>query len=67
MTSLPRPTQLPRPPFYVAALASKSSFERTGTAGHGIMAIPMAGGAMAELIGTYREAWRRAGHPGVAR
>jgi alkanesulfonate monooxygenase SsuD/methylene tetrahydromethanopterin reductase-like flavin-dependent oxidoreductase (luciferase family) len=64
VTSLPRPTQLPRPPFYVAALASKESFERTGTAGHGIMAIPMAGGPMAELIGTYREAWMRAGHPG---
>jgi len=64
VTSLPRPTQLPRPPFYVAALASKESFERTGAAGHGIMAIPMAGGAMAELIGTYREAWMRAGHPG---
>ncbi len=62
--SLPRPTQRPRPPFYVAALASKESFERTGTAGHGIMAIPMAGGAMAELIGTYREAWQKAGHPG---
>lgn len=64
VTSLPRPTQRPRPPFYVAALASKDSFERTGAAGHGIMAIPMAGGAMAELIGTYREAWQRAGHPG---
>src|SRR5580658_4404652 len=64
VTSLPRPTQRPRPPFYVAALASKESFERTGAAGHGIMAIPMAGGAMAELIGTYREAWMRAGHPG---
>jgi alkanesulfonate monooxygenase SsuD/methylene tetrahydromethanopterin reductase-like flavin-dependent oxidoreductase (luciferase family) len=64
VTSLPRPTQHPRPPFYVAALASKESFERTGAAGHGIMAIPMAGGAMAELIGTYREAWKRAGHPG---
>jgi alkanesulfonate monooxygenase SsuD/methylene tetrahydromethanopterin reductase-like flavin-dependent oxidoreductase (luciferase family) len=64
VTSLPRPTQHPRPPFYVAALASKESFERTGAAGHGIMAIPMAGGAMAELIGTYREAWMRAGHPG---
>jgi len=64
VTSLPRPTQRPRPPFYVAALASKESFERTGAAGHGIMAIPMAGGAMAELIGTYREAWKRAGHGG---
>ena len=28
------------------------------------MAIPMAGGAMAELIGLYRDARRRAGHPG---
>jgi alkanesulfonate monooxygenase SsuD/methylene tetrahydromethanopterin reductase-like flavin-dependent oxidoreductase (luciferase family) len=64
VTSLPRPTQLPRPPFYVAALASKESFERTGAAGYGIMAIPMAGGAMAELMGTYREAWRKAGHQG---
>ena len=64
VTSLPRPTQRPRPPFYVAALASKESFARTGAAGHGIMAIPMTGGAMAELIGIYREAWMRAGHPG---
>jgi alkanesulfonate monooxygenase SsuD/methylene tetrahydromethanopterin reductase-like flavin-dependent oxidoreductase (luciferase family) len=63
-TSLPRPTQRPRPPFYVAALATKESFERAGTAGHGLMAIPMAGGAMAELIGIYRAAWQRAGHPG---
>ena len=64
VTSLPRPTQRPRPPFYVAALATKESFERAGAAGHGIMGIPMAGDAMAELLGTYREAWKRAGHPG---
>jgi alkanesulfonate monooxygenase SsuD/methylene tetrahydromethanopterin reductase-like flavin-dependent oxidoreductase (luciferase family) len=64
VTSLPRPTQKPRPPFYVAALATKESFERAGATGHGVMAIPMAGGAMAELINTYREAWQRAGHPG---
>jgi alkanesulfonate monooxygenase SsuD/methylene tetrahydromethanopterin reductase-like flavin-dependent oxidoreductase (luciferase family) len=64
VTSLPRPTQQPRPPFYVAALATKESFERAGAAGHGIMAIPMAGGAMAVLLSTYREARARAGHPG---
>jgi alkanesulfonate monooxygenase SsuD/methylene tetrahydromethanopterin reductase-like flavin-dependent oxidoreductase (luciferase family) len=64
VTSLPRPTQMPRPPFYVAALSTKESFERAGAGGHGIMAIPMAGGAMAELIDTYRAAWQRAGHPG---
>jgi alkanesulfonate monooxygenase SsuD/methylene tetrahydromethanopterin reductase-like flavin-dependent oxidoreductase (luciferase family) len=64
VTSLPRPTQKPRPPFYVAALATRESFERAGAQGHAIMAIPMAGGAMAELIGLYRDAWQRAGHPG---
>ena len=64
VTSLPRPTQRPRPPFYVAALATRESFERAGAAGHSIMAIPMAGSAMAELIDLYRQAWQRAGHPG---
>ena len=64
VTSLPRPTQIPRPPFYVAALSTRELFERAGEAGHGIMAIPMAGGAMAELIGIYRDAWQGAGHPG---
>ncbi|MEO9189470.1 MAG: LLM class flavin-dependent oxidoreductase [Acetobacteraceae bacterium] len=64
VTSLPRPTQHPRPPFFVAALATPESFERAGAAGHGVMAIPMAGGAMAELLGTYREARARAGHAG---
>ena len=65
VTSLPRPTQRPRPPFYVAAMASRESFERAGAAGPGVMAIPMAGGAMAELLAAYREAWSRAGHPGT--
>src|SRR5215831_16899920 len=60
VTSLPRPTQRPRPPFYVAALATNESFERAGAAGHGVMAIPLGGGAMAELIGRYREARRGA-------
>ncbi len=64
VTSLPRPIQSPRPPFFVAALATAESFTRAGTAGYGIMAIPMAGGAMRELLGLYRDAWKRAGHPG---
>lgn len=64
VTSLPRPTQQPRPPFFVAALGTRESFERAGTAGYGIMAIPMAGGAMAELLDAYRTAWARAGHAG---
>ncbi len=65
VTSLPRPTQRPRPPFHVAALATRDSFEWAGTAGYGVMAIPMAGVAMKELIAAYREAWARAGHPGT--
>ncbi len=67
ITSLPRPSQRPRPPFWVAALATPASFEWAGTQGHGVMAIPMAGRAMAGLIRTYREAWRAAGHPGRGR
>lgn len=64
VTSLPRPTQTPRPPFYVAALGTRESFERAGANGHGIMAIPMAGGAMRELLDAYREARAKAGHEG---
>jgi alkanesulfonate monooxygenase SsuD/methylene tetrahydromethanopterin reductase-like flavin-dependent oxidoreductase (luciferase family) len=67
VTSLPRPTQQPRPPFWVAALATPASFEFAGRAGHAVMAIPLAGGAMKDLIATYREAWTSAGHPGKGR
>jgi alkanesulfonate monooxygenase SsuD/methylene tetrahydromethanopterin reductase-like flavin-dependent oxidoreductase (luciferase family) len=66
-TSLPRPTQKPRPPFWIAAIATPQSFIDAGKAGHSIMAIPLAGGAMKELIGIYRQAWREAGHPGKGR
>ena len=64
VTSLPRPTQQPRPPFWIAAVGSPESFARAGRNGYGIMAIPMAGGQMAELTGIYRENWQSAGHPG---
>ena len=64
VTSLPRPTQKPRPPFWVAAMSSRESFEFAGRNGHYIMGIPMGGGTMAELIGVYREEWKSAGHPG---
>jgi natural product biosynthesis luciferase-like monooxygenase protein len=62
--SLPRPTQQPRPPFWVAAVTSPQSFVEAGRNGYNIMAIPMGGGQMTDLIGSYREAWRLAGHPG---
>ena len=67
VTSLPRPTQKPRPPFWIAALATPESFTAAGAAGHSIMAIPLAGGKMKELIALYREARRKAGHQGRGR
>lgn len=66
-TSLPRPTQKPRPPFWVAALATESSFVNAGRLGHAVMAIPILHAELARLIGVYREAWREAGHPGRGR
>jgi alkanesulfonate monooxygenase SsuD/methylene tetrahydromethanopterin reductase-like flavin-dependent oxidoreductase (luciferase family) len=62
-TSLPRPTQTPRPKFYIAAVNTPESFEFAGHHGHSIMAIPL-GGRAKELIGLYRDAWRKAGHSG---
>jgi len=67
VTSLPRPTQQPRPPIWVAALGTPASFEKAGKLGHSIMAIPMARGKMKELVGIYRDAWKAAGHPGNGR
>ncbi|MGH6968521.1 MAG: LLM class flavin-dependent oxidoreductase, partial [Stellaceae bacterium] len=67
VTSLPRPTQKPRPPFWVAAIATPDSFVTAGKAGHAIMGIPMAGGKMKELLGLYRDAWKQAGHAGSGR
>jgi alkanesulfonate monooxygenase SsuD/methylene tetrahydromethanopterin reductase-like flavin-dependent oxidoreductase (luciferase family) len=63
-TSLPRPTQKPRPKFYVAATGNLESFEFAGRNGYSIMAIPLAGPKMRETLQIYRDAWRAAGHPG---
>jgi alkanesulfonate monooxygenase SsuD/methylene tetrahydromethanopterin reductase-like flavin-dependent oxidoreductase (luciferase family) len=63
-TSLPRPTQQPRPPFYVAALNTAESFEYAGRMGYSIMAIAFAAAKLRPLIAAYRGAWRAAGHPG---
>jgi alkanesulfonate monooxygenase SsuD/methylene tetrahydromethanopterin reductase-like flavin-dependent oxidoreductase (luciferase family) len=66
-TSLPRPTQKPRPPFWIAELATDVSFVNAGRQGHGVMAIPLGGAEMTRLIGLYRNAWRSAGHRGNGR
>ena len=64
VTALPRPTQKPRPPFWVAALITPESFEFAGKSGFNLMAIPLPGGKMNELIKIYRKAWKNAGHEG---
>lgn len=66
-TSLPRPTQRPHPPLWIAALGTPESFTIAGRNGFSIMAIPLAGGRMAELLALYREGWKSAGHPGEGR
>ena len=67
VTSLPRPTQKPRPPFWIAALSTRDSFENAGRLGHHLMGIPLAGAHMSELLKVYRAAWAAAGHPGRGR
>ena len=62
VTSLPRPTQKPRPKFYIASTRTEDSFEFAGRAGHALMSIPI--GPLKDLIPIYRNAWRKAGHPG---
>jgi alkanesulfonate monooxygenase SsuD/methylene tetrahydromethanopterin reductase-like flavin-dependent oxidoreductase (luciferase family) len=63
-TSLPRPTQKPRPPFWIAALSTRETFETAGGLGHYLMGIPLGGGHMAGLLKSYRDAWTAAGHAG---
>ncbi|MBN9081624.1 MAG: monooxygenase [Rhizobiales bacterium 62-17] len=67
VSSLPRPTQSPRPPFWIAALATPESFEFAGRMGYSIMAIPLVGETLRPLLARYREAWKAAGHPGIGR
>jgi alkanesulfonate monooxygenase SsuD/methylene tetrahydromethanopterin reductase-like flavin-dependent oxidoreductase (luciferase family) len=63
-TSLPRPTQQPRPKFFIAAQNTEESFAFAGRMGHALMAIPLTGAVMRPRLAAYRAAWREAGHPG---
>ncbi len=67
VTSLPRPTQRPRPPLWTAALNTTNSFSKAGKAGNYMMAIPLTTERMAELLAVYRDAWKRAGHAGTGK
>ena len=62
-TSLPRPTQKPRPKFYVAAVQTEETFEYAGRKGYSLMAVPF-GQNIKGLLETYRNAWRSAGYLG---
>lgn len=64
ITSLPRPTQKPRPPFWVASVATPQSFEMAGRGGYYMMAIPLFGRETKKVAEIYRNAWREAGHSG---
>lgn len=67
VTSLPRPTQKPRPPFWVATSSSTESFVYAAENGHGVMIIPRPPAVVKEWIDTYRATWKQAGHPGEGR
>jgi len=67
VTSFPRPAQQPRPNFWTAAFTTPESFEKAGRVGNYIMAIPIGGAQMSELISIYRDAWKSAGHEGEGR
>lgn len=68
-TVLPRPTQAPHPPVWVAASLSPQSCDWIGRAGYGLMATNLLAnpGFLADLIGVYRSACRAAHGPGVDR
>ena len=67
VTTLPRPTQKPRPPFWIAASSSDQSFVNAGRLGHGLMTFPREPAKVKHWIDLYRDAWRAAGHPGRGR
>lgn len=66
-TSLPRPTQQPAPPFWIAALTTTESFQMAGELGYGIMAQPVVPESLRQNLDVYRTAWADAGHPGDGR
>lgn len=67
VTSLPRPTQKPRPPFWVASLGTQQSVRAAALNGFDLMLVPFAGPQMRDVISVYRNAWQEAGHSGRGR
>ena len=68
VTSLPRPTQKPRPPFYLAAVGTPESFERAGRLGYWPDGHSRASGTIRPNSSkSTAKAWKDAGHPGRGR
>jgi natural product biosynthesis luciferase-like monooxygenase protein len=65
---MPRPVQQPHPPIWIAAVATQESFIWAGRRGYHIMIVPFASNLdlVRELVQSYRDAWREAGHPAGA-
>jgi alkanesulfonate monooxygenase SsuD/methylene tetrahydromethanopterin reductase-like flavin-dependent oxidoreductase (luciferase family) len=63
-TTLPRPTQKPRPPFFIAANDTKASYEYAGQKGYYMMGVPMIAEKLRANLEIYHGAWAAAGHPG---
>ena len=64
VTVLPRPTQSPHPPIWVAAVVSPESFVWAGQQGYHMMVVPYLGEhhELAEKLQLYRRAYREHGH-----
>jgi alkanesulfonate monooxygenase SsuD/methylene tetrahydromethanopterin reductase-like flavin-dependent oxidoreductase (luciferase family) len=62
ITSLPRPTQKPRPPFWIATTASAESQVNAANGGHSIMTVPISPEVVRANFIRYREAFAKAGH-----
>ncbi|WP_162824114.1 LLM class flavin-dependent oxidoreductase [Peterkaempfera bronchialis] len=62
-TVLPRPTQQPRPPFWIAAVQTPASFRRIGELGYGLLITPTGRDFDTSMVELYRESFA-AHHPG---
>lgn len=62
----PTPVQHPAPPLWLAAARSLDTVEAAGTYGFNLLTtmVDMGAEGMAAAIGTYRQRWAEAGHPG---
>src|SRR2546430_16540615 len=67
VTSLPRPTQKPRPPFWIAALSTRETFETAGRVGNCILGLPLGGAHRAGLSQPHPVPGRAPGHAGPRR